>query len=652
MSNHQPTDAAEDEINLKELFLTIWAYKFLIALVSSVFLVGAGFYALNADKVYSAKSTFALPGGTGSSGILGSLGGELGGLATLVGAPTGGGDAEVIVERLTSREFILEIARELDLINDEMFNSYDPNATGPAWKAVLKSLLGMVSEKPNANRIALQNVINAYKDHIAVGANDTGSISVTVDHEVPERAAEIANHIVSKIIALKALESSDETDEKLEYLSRTLADASEDLEVAQGALKQYSLENSIQAVDSFALGSVMLDDMRVQRDQSAEQLEAALALKDVLSKGVPSEADYDRLRQEFPQLDQPSFRRIMGVSEVASAWTWPSVEVVSQVESSIRDRLSALERDILKLEGDALKYASSAERLAELTRDLRIAEAAYTVLIEQVKSQSLVAGFRPDNSRILEVADVPTIPTEPKRTLILALGLVLGVFVGSAVALVLGMRRGVYFALSSLLEASGVSSGFKVNSVRRFRGKPLADVHKSLGKIKSDWARRAVLQFDSGDENRPVFICDLSFENNAGALAKIVAATAVSLGRDVGFVDLSHKLTDIEGELTPDVADAMAKVGSPIGGTEYVYPVGAANLDLLYSRSVNKIVDALLEKHDIVIFAANTDAVEVLLASNSIVDPVFGVQLKPGKTLIKSVQRMLQRGTLGVAFHA
>ena len=652
MSNHQPTDAAEDEINLKELFLTIWAYKFLIALVSSAFLVGAGFYALNADKVFSAKSTFALPGSSGSNGILGSLGGELGGLAALVGAPTGGGDAKVIVERLTSREFIVEIVGELDLKNDEMFNSYDPNATGPAWKAVLKSLLGMVSEKPDADRIALQNVINAYGALVAVEASDTGSISVTVDHKVPERAAEIANFIVGKIIAVKALESSDETDEKLEYLSRILADASEDLEVAQGALKQYSLENSIQAVDSFALGSVMLDDMRAQRDQSAEQLEAALALKDALSKGVPRAGDYDRLRQEFPQLDQPSFRRIMGVSEVASAWTWPSVEVVSQVESSIRDRLSALERDILKLEGDALKYASSAERLAELTRDLRIAEAAYTVLIEQVKSQSLVAGFRPDNSRILEVADVPTIPSEPKRTLILALGLVLGIFVGSAISLVLGMRRGVYFALSSLLEAVGVSSGLKTKGVRRFRGKPLADVHKSLGKIKSDWARHAVLQLDSGDENRPVFICDLSFENNAGALGKIVAATAVSLGRDVGFIDLSRELSEVERELTPDIEDAMVKVGNPTGGTEYVYPAGVTNLDLLYSRSVDKIVDALLEKHDIVIFAANTDAVEVILASNSIVDPFFAVQLKPGKTLIKSVQRMLQRGTLGVAFHA
>jgi uncharacterized protein involved in exopolysaccharide biosynthesis len=70
MSNHQPTDAADDEINLKELFLTIWAYKLLIALVSSAFLVGAGLYALNADKLYTAESAFTLPGEGGSNGIL------------------------------------------------------------------------------------------------------------------------------------------------------------------------------------------------------------------------------------------------------------------------------------------------------------------------------------------------------------------------------------------------------------------------------------------------------------------------------------------------------------------------------------------------------------------------------------------------------
>jgi uncharacterized protein involved in exopolysaccharide biosynthesis len=125
----------------------------------------------------------------------------------------------VTVERLTSREFILEVAGELDLINDDMFNSYDPNATDPAWKALIKSLLGMESESLMPTGSRLQNVTEEYEARVGRGG-DTGSISVAVDHEVPERAAEIANHIVNKIIALTASESSDDTDEKLAYLSR------------------------------------------------------------------------------------------------------------------------------------------------------------------------------------------------------------------------------------------------------------------------------------------------------------------------------------------------------------------------------------------------------------------------------------------------
>jgi hypothetical protein len=210
----------------------------------------------------------------------------------------------------------------------------------------------------------------------------------------------------------------------------------------------------------------------------------------------------------------------------------------------------------------------------------------------------------------------------------------------------------VYFALSSLLEAAGVSGGLKVKRVSRFRGMPLSVVYKTLGDIKSDWARRAVLQLGDGEKKCPIFVCDLSFERNASPLGKIIAATAVSLGRDVGFIDLSRVLSDVERDLTPDIGGALAKVGNPAGGAEYVYPAGTTNLDLLYSKSIDKITNALLKKHDMVIFAANTDAFEVILSSNSIAEPVFAVQLKPGRTLIKSVQRLLLRGKLGVAFHA
>ena len=44
------------------------------------------------------------------------------------------------------------------------------------------------------------------------------------------------------------------------------------------------------------------------------------------------------------------------------------------------------------------------ETYAKLEREAKIAEATYTVLIEQVKAQSMIAGFRPDNTEVYEYA--------------------------------------------------------------------------------------------------------------------------------------------------------------------------------------------------------------------------------------------------------
>ena len=652
MSNVEQSQTADDEIDLKELFLSLWAYKVLIAAVSALFLVAAGLYAVNADRLYTAQSTFTLSKEGGSSGFLGGLGGELGGFAALVGAPTGGGGTDAVIERVTSREFILEAAAELELQNDKLFNSYDPNYAEPVWKAVIKSLLGMQTTDLDAAKVQLWNVTKSYQDLVAVDATDTGAISISVQHKVPERAAEIANHLVSKIIAMTSQESVADVDEKLRYLSRTLADASQDLEDAQRALQEYSLENSTQAVESFAVGSVMLDDMRTQRQRSAEQLEATIALKVTLAEGQPSKQDYDRLAEAFPQLDQANFRRIMGLSEVTSAWSWPNPGVVAQVEESIRDRLAALDRDILKLEEDARRYAASAEELARFTRDFKVAEAAYTVLIEQVKSQSLVAGFKPDNSRILEIADVPITASEPKRNLILALGLVLGIFVGSALALVLSMRRGVYFSLSSLLEAVGTNYVHKVKGLRRFKGKDIAFVQEETAKGPLNWARQTVLELDALGGRGPVIICDVSSDNNADVLGRIIAATSGRLDRNTALIDLSRFSKTSDKDLTPVIANELVCVAAADGCSEYAYLVGNQNLDMMYSKSLKKITDELAEKHELVIFAANSSELDTVTSSSIGDRLVFVARVRPGRTPIAAIQNILKRGTVGVTLHA
>ncbi len=72
--------------------------------------------------------------------------------------------------------------------------------------------------------------------------------------------------------------------------------------------------------------------------------------------------------------------------------------------------------DIANIEENAQIYATSAEDLAKYTRDAKIAEATYTVLIEQVKSQSLAAGFKPETFKVFEYATPPLRHHHPKET--------------------------------------------------------------------------------------------------------------------------------------------------------------------------------------------------------------------------------------------
>ena len=69
--------------------------------------------------------------------------------------------------------------------------------------------------------------------------------------------------------------------------------------------------------------------------------------------------------------------------KLSSAWSWPELTAIRAVSETINDRIQRLSVEIEDIENDASIYASSAEELASLTREAKIAEATYTVLIEQ-----------------------------------------------------------------------------------------------------------------------------------------------------------------------------------------------------------------------------------------------------------------------------
>ena len=73
----------DDEIDLGELFAALWSHKLLITVSISLLVFLAGYYAITAEKKFTAKAVFQIEQIENSSNL--NLSGELGALASLAG---------------------------------------------------------------------------------------------------------------------------------------------------------------------------------------------------------------------------------------------------------------------------------------------------------------------------------------------------------------------------------------------------------------------------------------------------------------------------------------------------------------------------------------------------------------------------------------
>ena len=121
-------------------FLLLSGHKIFIALVTGISIFLSGFYALTTEKTFTAKAVFEIEQSS-SKGL--SLGGDLGAIAAIAGFGSSiVSSSDLLIERIRSREFILAASQDFSLSKDKYFNSYNPNAKDPAWKALIKKLIG------------------------------------------------------------------------------------------------------------------------------------------------------------------------------------------------------------------------------------------------------------------------------------------------------------------------------------------------------------------------------------------------------------------------------------------------------------------------------------------------------------------------------
>ena len=106
----------DDEIDLRELFMVLWAGKIKIMAITAVFAVASVVYALSVPNQYKATALLA-PAQSSGGGLSGALG-QLGGLASLAGVSIGVGEsseAQIAQEIMKSWSFIDGFITDNDL---------------------------------------------------------------------------------------------------------------------------------------------------------------------------------------------------------------------------------------------------------------------------------------------------------------------------------------------------------------------------------------------------------------------------------------------------------------------------------------------------------------------------------------------------------
>jgi uncharacterized protein involved in exopolysaccharide biosynthesis len=602
----------DNEINLRELFITLWAYRLLILSTCVLGFVISIHYSQTMVKKFTSTAVFKLDQDN-SAGFSFSKG-SIDPLASLAGIRSNLTGSILPVDQLSGRIFIEKLDAKLNLQADPYFNTYNPNAIDPIWKSVIKRAIGLQKSPIDTQEAIWQGIVKNYSQNVKLGETEDGSSVIKVTHVNRQRAADIANIVMDTIISTEKARKKTQQEEQLSFLAGTLAEALGELEVSQSNLKKFIMENSALPLESFTAGSLKLDQLREKFNETSELHEAVAALLLMVQNKTTNQADYISLRQKFPIVDQVEFRRVMGQNEIISYWNWPEINTVIAVFDTLTERKNRLQSQINASQINAERSGLALESYAKLERDATIAEATYTVLIEQVKAQSMVAGYQPDNTEVYEYASASIYSSSTKRSHVLLLGAFVGLFIGIALSLFLTLFRDIYYSRQSLKAGAQARLTFRVRTLLALRNKNLKGISTMLVKKPRLILRDLAVEIHKSGSNQVVVTSSrsrLSGEVTACALASYMQSDTMKVAL-INFSSNAKKL---------DVDDEKLSVGSffvaeCVGNVSDLRPDGNLTaMELLAQKGFRESIQSLNSTFDLVFLSAdNGDAISLLSA--------------------------------------
>ena len=345
----------------------------------------------------------------------------------------------------------LQVMQQLHLDSNPAFTTLRPNQH-PAGDDTLSALTP-------AER---QELLRTFRKGLSVSKEkNTRVVEIRYRSKDPKLSADIANALTRAYIEHNFKMRFDSTMQTSTWLTQQLAELATKVQDSQQKLVDYQKEHGfLQLDDKQNVVMTRLDDLNreltvAQTDRIAKEANLRLTVSENPELTVKSDpnalidklnAQEATLKTEYAQatvLQGPSNSRVRELgdqlketqNQIAAEMKKMSSRVKAQYyeamarEKMVRAAVEEQKQKANQLNESAIEY-SLLKRDAESNREL------YEGLLQKLKEAGVSAGLRSNNIQVVDVAQVPGVPSEPNIPFNVLMAALLGVGGGIAVALI------------------------------------------------------------------------------------------------------------------------------------------------------------------------------------------------------------------------
>lgn len=536
-----------DEIDLYQLVRTLWRGKLFILLCAIVALIIGIWYAyVQAVPVYTSSTSLALESRQEQ-------------VVDIESVMTGlGGDQATInteIEVIRSRGLAEKLVQKLDLLSDPEFNAeLHPAPSFSIGIAVnfIRNTLGAGAPPPKAPepRQELDAAIDNVLDVFAVSnVRQSFVFRITAMTEDPKKSALMANSLAELYINAQLDAKFQATEKATSWLTDRVAQLKVELEVAERTVKEFNSNADLVSPEALTALNRQIKELRNRlaeaetlRDNALirfTELSVAADTNDILlMQQAASDPALNRLAANV--LESPSAPRQTAFD---TRFKQITERTVLEKDRAI-NQIGALQSTIALQEDKIERQSADLVELQQLQREAEASRLIYEFFLGRLKETSVQQGIQQADSRILSHAVVPREPSAPRKSMILALSMILGLMLGAALILLREFSQNTFREGTELEKRTGYTVIGQIPSIPARKRKKvlqyLTDKPTSAAAEAIRNLRTSILLSDI--DNPPQIIMSTSSIPGEGK-------TTQSLAIAQNLIGLGKKVLLIEGDI-------------------------------------------------------------------------------------------------------